>query len=49
MHRYSKLLLVAARKNALQGVSAASLTLHAQNSASVLENNAVPKFTNRLS
>ena len=34
-------------KKALKGVSAASLTLHAQNFASASEN-AVLKFTNRL-
>ena len=43
------LLLVAARKNALQDVSAASLALHAQNLAGALEKNVVPKFTSRLS
>ena len=40
---------VAARKNALQHVSAASLALHAQNFARALEKSFVPKFTDRLS
>ena len=40
---------MAARKNELQDFSVASLTLHAQNFASALEKNVVPKFTNRLS
>ena len=39
---------MAARKNALQDVHAASLALYAQNFASAPENNVVPKFTNRL-
>ena len=43
------MLLVAARKNALQDVSVASLVLHAQNFESALEKNVVPKFINRLS
>ena len=43
------LLLVAARKNALEDVSAASLALLAQTFASATEKNVVPKFTNRLS
>ena len=37
------------KKNALEDVSAASLTLHAQNFESATKKNAVPKFTNRLS
>ena len=40
---------MAARKNALEDVSAASLALHAENFASATEKNVVPKFTNRLS
>ena len=43
------LLLVAARKNALEDVSAASLGLLAQTFASAMEKNVVLKFTNRLS
>ena len=43
------LLLAAARKHVLQDASAASSALHAQNFASALEKNVVPKFTNRLS
>ena len=43
------MLLVAARKNALEDVSAASLALHAQNFVSATEKNVVPNFTNRLS
>ena len=40
---------MAARKNALEDASAASLALHAENFASATEKNVVPKFTNRLS
>ena len=43
------LFLVAARKKTLEDVSAASFVLHAQNFASAMEENVVPKFTNRLS
>ena len=39
---------MAARKNALEDCSAASLLLHAQNSASATETNAVTNFTNGL-
>ena len=45
--RYS-LLLGAARKNALEDVSADSLALHIQNFVSATKKNIVPKFTNRL-
>ena len=37
------------KKNALEGVSAASLALHAQIFASATEKNDVPNFTNRVS
>ena len=37
------------KEKMLQDVSAASLVLYAQNFASELEKNVVPKFTNRLS
>ena len=37
------------KKNALEDVSAASMALHAQNFASAMEKNVVPKFTNKLS
>ena len=43
------MLLVAARKNALENVVAASLALHDQNFTSATEKNAAPKFTSRLS
>ena len=43
------ILLVVARKNALEDVSAASLALHAQKFASATEKNVVTKFTSRLS
>ena len=39
------MLLVAARKNALQDVSVASLVLHAQNFESALEKNVVPRLS----
>ena len=41
-------ILVAARKNALKDLSAASLGLCAHNFAKAMEKNAVPKFTKRL-
>ena len=40
---------VAARKNTLEDISAASLTLYDQNFASATERNVVRKFTNRFS
>ena len=43
------MLLVAARKNTLEDVSAAILVLHAQNFASATEKNVAPKFNHRLS
>ena len=43
------LLLVAARKNALDDVSAASLVLHAQYFSIAMKKNVVPKFTHKLS
>ena len=42
------ILLVAARKNALENVSVASLALHTQNFASATEKYDASKFTNRL-
>ena len=43
------LILLAAKKNVVEDVSAASLALHAQNFASTTEKNFMPEFTNRLS